>query len=392
MDQSIRLAEVDEVPIFVHWSVVAIFALVAWELADLILPVERPHQSPGIYWLVGLAATGLFFLSLLAHELAHSIVAKRNAIAVKRITLWLFGGVSELESEALTPGAELRIAIVGPMVSLILGAVFGVLALSLHGAGGAPGVLLAALGWLAWMNLLLGGFNLIPAAPLDGGRVLQAVVWHRSGDRLRATSIAARSGRVFGYLLVAVGVVEFLAVGVVGLWFVLLGWFLLAAAGAEGAQATMRSLLGGVRVSQIMTRDPDTFPGTTSVENLLARQLHHHRFSSYPLRGPDGSLVGLVTLSTLRRVPASERASTTLADLSRPLSEVPLCTPEEQVVELLRRMQTSPDGRALVVDAHQRLVGIVSPSDVLWFLQGLTVERGRDHRSMARGTSVNRQR
>ena len=142
-------------------------------------------RRSAVYWIAGVAATVLFFASLLVHEVSHSVVARRNGIGVRRITLWLFGGVSELESDALTPGADFRVAVVGPVTSLVLAGVFGVFGLLLHRAGGGEGVVGSALGWLAWINLLLGGFNLMPAAPLDGGRVLRAVLWHRSGDRSR---------------------------------------------------------------------------------------------------------------------------------------------------------------------------------------------------------------
>src|ERR1019366_4541541 len=162
-------------------------------------------------------------------------------IGVRRITLWLFGGVSELESEALTPGADFRIAVVGPITSFVLAGVYGAAGLLLNGAGGGAQVLVGALGWLAWINVLLGGFNLIPAAPLDGGRVLRAALWQRNGDRVGAATTAARTGQVFGYILIALGVFEFLEVGLIGLWFVFLGWFLLSAARGEENAAVMRA-------------------------------------------------------------------------------------------------------------------------------------------------------
>jgi Zn-dependent protease/CBS domain-containing protein len=376
MDQSIRLGTVDDVPVGVHWSVLAIFFLVAWELSDLVLPADRPHQRVGTYWAAGLAATALFFASLLAHEVAHAVVAKRNGVGVRRITLWLFGGVSELESDALTPGADFRIAVVGPVTSLFLGALFGVLALTLRSDVGAAGVVATALGWLAWMNLLLGAFNLMPAAPLDGGRVLRALLWHRTGDRLRAAMVATRTGQIFGYVLVGLGILEFMAAGLIGLWFVFLGWFLLSAARAEETDTVLRSSLADVLVRDIMTGRPTTFPATGTVADLLDHQLHRHRFGSYPLTAPDGTVVGLTTLGRIRLVPPAVRASTRLIDTGLPIADIPLATPDEPVPGLLQRMQASPDGRALVLGPDGHLVGIVSPSDISRFVQLSMLQAG----------------
>ena len=209
----------------------------------------------------GTVTTVLFFGSLLAHEAAHALVAKRHGIAVRSITLWLFGGVSELEGEALTPGVEFRVAVVGPLTSFGVALVAGGCSILLHDGSGTTPVVAAALGWLAWINILLGGFNLMPAAPLDGGRILRAVLWHRSGDRVRATTTSSRCGEAFGYALVVLGVLECLTVGLLGLWFVFLGWFLLSAARAEQTDVLLRASLGDVRVRRSHDGRPGHLPG-----------------------------------------------------------------------------------------------------------------------------------
>ena len=369
MNQNIRLGRIAGIPVGVNWSILVIFFLVAWELADLVLPDYHPHEALAVYWIAGVAATVLFFASLLVHEVSHCVVARRNGIGVRRITLWLFGGVSELESDALTPGADFRVAVVGPVTSLVLAGVFGAFGLLLHRAGGGEGVVGSALGWLAWINLLLGAFNLMPAAPLDGGRVLRAVLWRRSGDRIGAAATAAHAGEVFGYVLVVLGVLEFLTVSIFGIWFIFLGWFLLTAARAEKNDVVMRSSLADVHVRDIMTRDPTTFFSTTTVAELIDNQLHRYRFSSYPLVRPDGQLEGLTTMSRIRHVPAHLRTTTRLLDTACPLSDVPVGAPGEPIPDLLQRMQTSPDGRAFVIDEAGRLVGIVSPSDIARYVQ-----------------------
>ncbi len=383
MNQNIRLGKVAGIPVGANWSMIIIFYLVTWELAVLILPADHPHEASATYWIIAVATAALFFTSLFAHEVSHALVAERNGIGVRRITFWLFGGVSELESEALTPQADFRIAIVGPITSFLLAGFYGGAGFILHRLSSGSDVMVSALGWLAWMNLLLGGFNLIPGAPLDGGRVLRAALWRRSGDRTRAAISATHAGRVVAYVLVTLGTIEFLAVGIAGLWFVFLGWFLLSAAHAEESSVVLRTSLAGVQVRDIMTAGPMTFDSSTSVADFVDHQLHLYRFGSFPLVGADGQLLGLTTMGRIREVRASERPSTRLIDVACPLTEVPTTSPNEAIPELLQRMQSSPDGRALVTDDAGRLVGIVSPSDIARYVQ-LCMIRSQS-RSMRRG-------
>jgi Zn-dependent protease/CBS domain-containing protein len=369
VNQNIRLGKVSGVPVGANWSVLAIFVLIVWELAALVLPGYHPDDSRVLYWAVAVVAAALFFASLLAHEASHTLVAVHQGIRVRAITLWLFGGVSELEGEALTPGAEFRIAIVGPLTSLALAVVFGAAGILLHGAGGTVGLAGSAVGWLAWVNLMLGVFNLLPGAPLDGGRVLRAILWHRTGDRVRATTSAAHAGEVLGYVLVGLGALEFFAVSVFGLWFVFLGIFLLSAARAEKHDVVLRSSLATVRVRDLMTPDPVVFPSALTVAELVDQQIHQVRFGTFPLVRPDGQLEGLTTLARVRRVPPHQRATTRLIDTACPLAEVPAAGPDEAIADLLQRMQRAPDGRALVIGPDLRLVGILSPSDIARFVQ-----------------------
>jgi CBS domain-containing protein len=233
---------------------------------------------------------------------------------------------------------------------------------------GAAGVIAPAAGWLAWMNVMLGAFNLIPAAPLDGGRVLRALLWRRSGDRVAAATTATRCGEVFAYLLVAFGVVEFLSVGIGGVWFAFLGWYLLTAARAEEGSIVLQTSLDHVRVRDIMTAHPETFEGATTVADLLEHQLHTLRFTTFPLTGADAELIGLTTLNRVRRVAPDERAATRLVDTAASLSEVPTAGPDEPASALLQRLSASEDHRALVLEGGD-LVGIVSPSDIARFVQ-----------------------
>ncbi|SCL70306.1 site-2 protease family protein [Micromonospora chersina] len=362
MRASFRLGRIAGVPVGVNWSVLVIFLLIAWALSASQFPRAYPGHSAVAYVAAGLAAAVVFFLGLLAHEVAHAVVAKRNGIEVEGITLWLFGGVSELKGEARDPGAELRIAGVGPLVSLIIGLFFGAIAVVLALAG-VHGLLLGALSWLAGINVLLAIFNVLPAAPLDGGRLLRAAVWKATGDRTKASVVAARAGWVLGALLIGLGLWQFIAgTGVGGLWLALIGWFLIGAAGMEERQARMGSALRGIRVAEVMTPQPQTASGEMTVADFVDHYLFAYRHSALPLT-EEGRPVGLVTLDRVRGIPADRRASTTLAEVSCRAEDLVLANPDEQLTDLLPRLSQCADGRALVV-TDQRLVGIVSPSDI----------------------------
>ncbi|MFC0002859.1 site-2 protease family protein [Micromonospora siamensis] len=362
MRASFRLGRIAGVPVGVNWSVLVIFLLIAWGLSASQFPRAYPGRPVVEYWLAGLAAAVVFFLGLLAHEVSHSVVAKRNGIEVEGITLWLFGGVSELKGEARDPGAELRIAGIGPLVSLIIGVFFGAIAVLLTLAG-VHGLLLGALAWLAGINILLAIFNVLPAAPLDGGRLLRAAVWKATGDRTRASVVAARAGWVLGAVLIGLGLWQFLVgAGVGGLWLALIGWFLIGAAGMEERQARMGSALRGIRVADVMTPQPQTAAGTMTVADFVDHYLFAYRHSALPLT-EEGRPVGLVTLDRVRHIPADRRASTTLAEVACRADELVLARPDEELTDLLPRLSECADGRALVVADHQ-LVGIVSPSDI----------------------------
>ncbi|WP_175407289.1 site-2 protease family protein [Streptomyces sp. TRM64462] len=363
MRASFTIGRIAQVRVGVHWSVLFIFALIVWGLAQGRFPAAHPGREPVLYWVAGLATAVVFFLSLLAHELAHAVVARRNGVEVDDIVLWLLGGAARLHSEAPKPAAELRIAGVGPLVSLVLGGVFALTAWLLILAD-APGLLAEAVVWLAAINILLAVFNAIPAAPLDGGRLLRAVLWWRTGDRLRATAGATAAGRGFGWLLVALGLLVFLRTGSFGgLWLGLIGWFLVAAATAEGRQAQLRGVLAGVPVRQAMTQDPVTVPAGVTVAYFLADPRYRYRHSAFPAVEGDRP-VGLMTLDRARAVPEDRRGVVRVGEVMAPLSEVTVVGPDDPLADLLPRMEAGADHKVLVTDAGGRLVGMVSSSDV----------------------------
>jgi Zn-dependent protease len=363
LSEAIPLGRIAGFEVKVHWSVVVILWLFTWSLATA-LPHAAAGYSRSAYWLAGASGALVLLTSLLAHELAHAVVARRMGVNVRSVTLWLFGGVTRLEGEPKTPKDAFRIAFAGPATSLALSGTFVLLATALATVRAAP-IVVGVAWWLAGINLLLGLFNLLPGAPLDGGRLVRAYLWCRHGDSVRAAVGAAHAGRVVAIALIVLGLTEFLAGGLLGgVWLAFIGWFMFAAAGEEEAQATIRQALAGVRVVDAMTADPHTVQGRLTVQDFIERYLLGDRHSAYPVADVDGSIVGLVTLTQLRGVEPSRRAETTVRDIALPLQRVPTAGPHEPLWSLLERLATPGHGRrALVVD-EGRVVGIVTPTDL----------------------------
>jgi len=363
VSDSIHLGRLGGIRIGAHWSLAVIFALIAWSLAVGLLPAEAGGQPAAAYWTAAVVTALLFLGSLLGHEMAHALLARRRGMEIEGVTLWLFGGVAKFRGDAAEPGPELRIAAVGPAVSLGLAVLFLAAGDALR-ALGAPALAVAAASWLGLINALLAGFNLLPAFPLDGGRVLRALLWMRGGDLRRATALAARAGAVLAYLMIALGIVFFFAGDVInGVWFAFLGWFLLSAARAEEQGTAIRQSLAGVRVADVMTPNPFAAPGWITVDELIHEYVLKHHHSSYPVRDFQGRPQGLVTLDRLRQVPTDRRRATTVADVAHPLSEVVTARPSEPLADLVTRLAGGGCGRALVFGEDGRLVGIVAPAD-----------------------------
>ena len=364
MRASISLGRIAGIKVGINASVFLILAILVGGLATGQLPAAFPGHSVAAYVIAAIVAALLFMASLLAHELAHSLVARRNGIEVDSIVLWLLGGVAQLRGEPRTPGADFRIAIVGPLTSLGLAIGFGLAAGGVAQLGTA-GLPFGVLAYLAATNAMLAIFNLIPAAPLDGGRVLRAALWRWRGNRQRAAVNAARTGRFFGFALIALGVLQVVTgSGLNGIWLALIGWFVVSAATAEEQQAKLGGLLAGITVGQVMTPGPIVLDGNLTVADFVAQVALTQPFSTYPIVDPDGRLTGLVTLNRVRAVPPELRATTRLREIACAPAEVPVARPEDHLGDLLERMQGCSDGRAVVVDNAGRVVGVVSPSDV----------------------------
>src|SRR6266850_2421110 len=319
MNENLSLGRIAGIHVGLNWSLLVVAALIAWSLATSLLPSAAPGEASSAYWTAGVISALVFLASLLAHELAHSVVAMRRGVKVEGITLWLFGGVSRFSSDTSSPGAQALITFVGPLTSLVLGAVFYLVSVAV---GGGAGLLPATLSWLGYINITLGVFNLVPAFPLDGGRLLQSLIWLRTGDRLRATRIAARIGMGFAYLLIAYGLGTFVFAGslIGGLWSIFLGWFLLSAARSEEVGGLIRQGLSGLTVAQVMTPNPVQAPDNVTVEDALHGYVLASRHSTFPTHDVDGRLSGLLTLAALKNVAPDARTTTLIKDVMCPLA------------------------------------------------------------------------
>ncbi|MGW4561141.1 site-2 protease family protein [Streptomyces sp. NPDC004561] len=387
MNETVSLGRIAGVRVGLHWSVLVIVALVTVSLARGQLPAAHPGHPALGYWGLALLAAVAFLTSLLAHELAHAVVARRNGVQVEGITLWMLGGAARLRSEAPTPAAELRMASVGPLTSLLVGGVLaGVAAglLAMH----TSGLIVEAVVWLSAINILLAVFNALPASPLDGGRLLRAYLWHRTGDRLRATRGASAAGRALGWFMVLAGFAAVLfGHNLSGLWPALIGWFLISAATAEGRQAEMRSVLDGVPVSRVMTPDPVTVPDTATIADFVSEgPFGPYRHSAFPVLTCDGSVAGLLAVRSVQATPAPARATTTVREVMRPIDDIVVAGPGEPVLDLLPRLETSPVRRAVVLDGG-RLTGILTVADITRALawptgHSATVPHGSDRHIM----------
>ena len=378
---SIRLGTILGIPVGMNWSVLVIAWLIAFSLAVQVLPVQVPGLADAAYWIAGLATAALFFLSLLAHELSHAVVARREGLTVSGITLWLLGGVARMNGEAPTPGAEARIAGVGPLTSLLLALVFGSLALlvGLAPAGELTSLAAAATGWLSLVNLVLAVFNLLPGAPLDGGRLARATIWRWRRDKRQATRWSTGLGQLLGYGLVGIGIFRFAVGDIGGLWFVLLGFFLSSAAAAERRSSEVTEDLRDTRVAEIMTRDPLRIPATLTVDTFVSAALGESRSSAWLLTGPAGSVTAMLDVDQLRSVRGRDRLSRRVGEVATRIEDAPVAYGDELVVEWLSRLEGGAQ-RAVV---RQRgadetdVIGVLTPEDISRAIQ-LSQLRGRE--------------
>ncbi len=359
--RSFRIARIAGIPVGVSPWWLVIVALITWSLGASYFPETVHNISPAASYALGLASALLLFASILAHEFGHALVARRHGIEVEEIDLWLLGGVSRMRGEAHDPDDELRYALAGPAVTAAIAACFGAAALLLPSS--TPAVVRVLVEYQALVNGLILVFNLLPAFPLDGGRVLRSLLWRRSGDLARSTETAASVGRWFGYVMIALGGLEFLSGVPAGLWLALIGFFVAIAAGAQAMGAQVQTALSGVHARELMSTPVVSIPGRTSAAQAAAEWFVPHRYTSFPVLDDRGRAIGLVSVTqieTLGRHRRPERRVEEIADRDPDL----LVAGDEDVALLLTRPAFARVGRAVVIDELGRPVGLVSITDV----------------------------
>jgi Zn-dependent protease len=373
---AIGLGRIAGFRIGVDFSWFIIFFLILWSFTGAVFPAQVPGLSQATYMVMGLAGTFLFFASLLLHELSHAFVARTRGIEVESITLFLLGGVARTRTEARSAGDEFRIAIVGPLASFAIAAVLGTLGLLGARADWHPGAVVV-LQYLALLNLVLGAFNLLPGFPLDGGRVLRAIVWRVTGDLTRATKVASGGGRLLALTFIVIGALQMFSGAVLGgVWLIFIGWFVRNAAVAGYQQHLIREMLDGVDARHTMTPTPQTIEPTLTLEQLVQDYFMQTRYLSFPVVAGDRPL-GIITFNQAKAVPREEWPTRTVADTMTGVDAGIVVHPDDSMTTIMARLQATPVRRVLVVD-HDRLVGYITAHDVAAWLEKAGVGGVRD--------------
>jgi Zn-dependent protease len=355
----IQIARVIGIPIYLHFSWLIIFGLIAWTLSTGYFPAQSPDLPASSYWAKGLVASLLFFVSILLHELGHAVVARRQGLRTRSITLFVFGGVAELEQDPRDGRAEFWMAAAGPVASLALAGFFYALAsLPFLGASAA-----AVAKYLALINLMLALFNLVPAFPMDGGRLLRGALWGPLG-KARATRIASGAGTLFAFLLIFAGVFSLLrgdSLG--GLWYILIGWFIKDASLSSYQQVRLDEALRGVTVRDAMVQAVATIPGSGSVAEAAREYFMRTGYGSYPVTRGE-AVVGLLCLKDILRLSAEEREATSVQGAMRPLTDALVTDPDVPLPEVISRMAQAGTARLLVMHG-ERLAGLLTMNGVI---------------------------
>jgi Zn-dependent protease/predicted transcriptional regulator len=384
MHGGVRIGRIFGINIRIDWSWVFILLLITWNLS-VVFADTHTNWAPGLNWMLALVAALLFFASLLAHELAHSLVARSRGIPVRNITLFLFGGVSNIERDPDSPKSEFLVTIVGPLTSFVIGVVL----LLIVSAAGRPvgtvsnarqtleqlGPLSVMLLWLGSINVLLGVFNLIPGFPLDGGRVLRSIIWSVTGDLRRATRWASEVGQAVAWLFIVIGIamvfgvsVPFFGTGLIGgVWLAFIGWFLNSAAVQSYQQIIVHDILEGVPVARMMRPFPPTVPSTISVSTLVHQHVMGTDDHAFPVVD-GGRLVGLVTLEDVRSVSKEAWDSTTVQQIMTPLEKLVTATETDEATSAWDKL-LQQDVRQLPVLRGSELVGLLRRRDIVKWLQ-----------------------
>ncbi|HYU75585.1 MAG TPA: site-2 protease family protein [Ktedonobacteraceae bacterium] len=365
MTGSLRLGKIAGIDIYAHLSWFIILVLLTWSLASDWFAQLFPGWATTTYWITAFISALLLFACVLVHELTHALVSQAHGLTVKNITLFIFGGVANIEEEVKRPGIEFQIAAVGPIASLLLAAVTFLLALPLRGSNSSAE---AILDYLAVSNLVLGVFNLIPGFPLDGGRVLRSIIWKVTGNLQKSTRIASYVGQASAYVFILLGIIEFFTGNFFnGLWTVFVGWFLLNASQTANTQVELQSTLQGVSVGQVMNPRPVTVPGNISLQRLMDEYFLPLGLHSAPVTQGD-YLSGLITFTDIAGVARERWSYIPVGHVMRLLEQVYTTTPEQPLQDVLKMMGTQDINQVPVIQ-DGRLVGLLSRESIIRYLQ-----------------------
>jgi Zn-dependent protease/CBS domain-containing protein len=360
------LFKIAGIRISLDYSWFIVFALVIWSLSAGYFPRNFPGQTLQTYWIAGLIATFMFFASVLIHELSHSLMAMRSGIHIPEITLFLFGGVSKLSEEPRDPKTELKIAIVGPLSSFALALLFWAMQKLLPGPGAS--LTKAVLHYLAWINLALGIFNLIPGFPLDGGRILRALRWWKTGSLTQATKLASDVGKGFAVALMLLGGLQIFAGFLIGgLWLLFIGMFLRSVAEGGYQEVVVRQLLQGVPVEEVMVREVVSVAPDLPLNQLINSYFLHYGYKGFPV-AQAGRVLGMVSVFNIKGLPEDQQKTKTVAQVMEPLNDDLLISPQVSLTEALSKMGQTEAGR-LVVMQGGKMVGLISKTGLLRYLE-----------------------
>jgi Zn-dependent protease/predicted transcriptional regulator len=360
---SLNIGKIIGIPVRIHYTLWLVLLLIAWSLADGYLPQNYPVLDLATRWTIGIVSAILLFVSVFLHELSHSYIAKKNGLPIARITLFFFGGVSEMKEEPKDPKLEVRMAAAGPLTSFLIAIVLGALwYLNVLLSGPVP--ITATLKYAAYLNGVLGAFNLIPAFPLDGGRVLRGSLWQRSKNLLSATANATRVSEAISLVMMALGLF-FVVFGdfIDGLWIIFLGWFIRSGAETSLRQTRLTESLAGVRVGDIMTKDLLSVSPDASVQQLVTDYFLVHPHGGYPVTS-NGKLLGVVTMSSVRSIPREKREVERVSQAMVPFDRTVTVSPTTTAVDALQLMAKSGVGRLIVMDGD-KMAGMVTRGDLM---------------------------
>jgi Zn-dependent protease/predicted transcriptional regulator len=351
----------------IDFSWVFIAVLIAWSLSTGLFPFQYQGLSTRTYWIMGIIGSLGLFLSIIIHEFSHSLAARRYGMHMKGITLFIFGGMAEMSDEPPSPRAEFMMAVVGPVTSILLAGVFYVIYIA-GATQGQPNPVNGVVRYLAFINALLAAFNVVPAFPLDGGRMLRSVLWGVKGDLRWATRVSARIGSGFGILLIGIGIFNVFAGNFIGgMWWFLIGMFLYSAAKMSYQQLLTRRALEGESVRRFMKSDPITVPPDMTIKELVEDYVYVFHHKLYPVVDGSGRLNGCITTQQIKEVPREEWNQKRVGDLKNPCSGENTLSADTDAVEALSLMNRTGASRLMVTE-NGRLVGVVTLKDMLKFL------------------------